>query len=95
VIGVHHKATPALAAHAIEDAHAFFHEWRHTPAAARIEMTVRVASIIRARKLEFDAWLVSEAGKDLGRSRRRRERSHRFLRILRAPDAAIRVAAGN
>jgi 1-pyrroline-5-carboxylate dehydrogenase len=62
-IGVHHKATTALAARAIEDAHAFFNEWRHTPAAARIEMTVRVASIIRARKLEFDAWLVSEAGK--------------------------------
>jgi 1-pyrroline-5-carboxylate dehydrogenase len=63
VVGVHHKATPALAALAIEDAHAFFNEWRRTPAAARIEMTVRVASIIRARKLEFDAWLVSEAGK--------------------------------
>jgi 1-pyrroline-5-carboxylate dehydrogenase len=63
VIGVHHKATAALAARAIEDAHAFFNEWRRTPASARIEMAVRVASIIRARKLEFDAWLVSEAGK--------------------------------
>jgi 1-pyrroline-5-carboxylate dehydrogenase len=63
VIGVHHKATPALAARAIEDAHAFFAEWRRTPASARIEMTVRVASIIRERKLEFDALLVAEAGK--------------------------------
>jgi 1-pyrroline-5-carboxylate dehydrogenase len=63
IIGRHHKATPALAARAIEDAHAFFNEWRRTPAAVRIEMAVRVASIIRARKLEFDAWLVSEAGK--------------------------------
>jgi 1-pyrroline-5-carboxylate dehydrogenase len=63
VIGVHHKATPALAARAIEDAHAFFGEWRRTPASVRVEMAVRVASIIRARKLEFDAWLVSEAGK--------------------------------
>jgi 1-pyrroline-5-carboxylate dehydrogenase len=63
IIGHHHKATTALATRAIEDAYAFFDEWRRTSAAERIEMTVRVASIIRARKLEFDAWLVSEAGK--------------------------------
>ena len=46
IIGVHHKATTALAARAIEDAHAFFDEWRRTPAAARVEMAVRVASIL-------------------------------------------------
>src|SRR5580692_1630189 len=47
VIGLHHKATPALAARAIEDAFAFFNEWRRTPASARIEKAMRVASIIR------------------------------------------------
>jgi 1-pyrroline-5-carboxylate dehydrogenase len=63
VIGRHHKATPDLATRAIEDTHAFFDEYRKTPAAKRIEMAMKVAAIIRSRKLEFDAWLVSEAGK--------------------------------
>ncbi len=63
IIGRHHKATPELATRAIEDAHAYFDEYRKTPAADRIAMAVKVASIIRSRKLEFDAWLVAEAGK--------------------------------
>jgi 1-pyrroline-5-carboxylate dehydrogenase len=63
VVGKHHKATPDLATRAIEDAFAYFDEWRKTTAAQRIAMAVRVASIIRSRKLEFDAWLVAEAGK--------------------------------
>src|ERR1700693_3317709 len=31
VVGKHHKATPELATRAIEDAHAFFPEWRRVP----------------------------------------------------------------
>jgi 1-pyrroline-5-carboxylate dehydrogenase len=63
IIGRHHKATPELATRAIEDAYAYFDEYRKTPAAKRIQMASRVAAIIRERKLEFDAWLVAEAGK--------------------------------
>jgi len=63
VVGRHHKASTALANLAIEDAHAFFPVYAKTPAAKRVEMAVRVAEIIRERKFEFDAWLVSEAGK--------------------------------
>jgi len=63
VVGRHHRATREFAHRAIEDAHAYFPEYSRTPAARRIEMAVRVAEIIRSRKLEFDAWLVSEAGK--------------------------------
>jgi 1-pyrroline-5-carboxylate dehydrogenase len=63
IVGRHHKANAALANQAIEDAHAFFPEYSRTPVEQRVEMAARVAGIIRERKLEFDAWLVSEAGK--------------------------------
>ena len=63
IVGGHHRANAALARLAIEDAHAYFPEWSRTPVGARVAMAVRVAAIIRERKLELDAWLVSEAGK--------------------------------
>jgi 1-pyrroline-5-carboxylate dehydrogenase len=63
IVGRHHRADSALAARAIEDAHAYFAEWSRTPVETRVALVVRVASIIRERKLEFDAWLVAEAGK--------------------------------
>jgi 1-pyrroline-5-carboxylate dehydrogenase len=63
VVGVHHKATKELAHRAIESAHAYFGEFSRTPAADRIRWTRKAAQIIRERKLEFDAWLVYEAGK--------------------------------
>ena len=63
VIGTHAKATKELAVRAVEAAHANFPAWSRTPAGKRIQMTVRVADLIRQRKLEFDAWLVLEAGK--------------------------------
>src|ERR1039457_4746510 len=63
VVGVHHRATTELANRAIEDAYAFFPEWSATPANRRIAMLRRAAAIIRERKIEFDAWLVYEAGK--------------------------------
>lgn len=63
IVGVHHKATPELARQAIESAASFFPEWRRTPVQDRAAMLLRAASILRDRKLEFDAWLVYEAGK--------------------------------
>jgi len=63
VVGVHQKADRALAARAVEEAYAFFPEWSRTPARERIDMLLRAAAILRRRKLEFDAWLVYEAGK--------------------------------
>ncbi len=63
VVGVHHKATAELANRAVEEAHRFFPKWSKTSADDRVRMAVRVADIIRRRKLEFDAWLVFEAGK--------------------------------
>jgi 1-pyrroline-5-carboxylate dehydrogenase len=63
VVGVHHKATPELANRAVESAHAYFATWSRTPAAERIRLVRETARIVRERKLEFDAWLVYEAGK--------------------------------
>src|SRR3954471_13354598 len=63
VVGVHHKATTDLANRAVEDAWQYFREWSATPWEDRVRMLVDAARILRARKLEFDAWLVYEAGK--------------------------------
>src|SRR5205809_1960362 len=63
IVGIHQKATPAIASKAIETAHSFFPEWSRTKPATRIAMLRRAAQAIRSRKMEFDAWLVYEAGK--------------------------------
>jgi len=62
-VGIHHKATPELANHAVEAAHAYFPQWSRIPATERVRMLLEAARILRARKMEFDAWLVLEAGK--------------------------------
>ncbi|MGO9239609.1 MAG: L-glutamate gamma-semialdehyde dehydrogenase [Bryobacteraceae bacterium] len=62
-VGLHHKATRALAGQAVAVADAFFAEWARTPAATRVGMLRRAAAILRRRKFEFDAWLILEAGK--------------------------------
>ncbi len=63
IVGLHQKATPALAGMAVESAFSFFPEWSRTPVKKRAEALLRAAGLIRKRKLEFDAWLVHEAGK--------------------------------
>ena len=63
VVGLHQKATPELAAHAVETAHRNFAAWRATPASERAAMLFRTAALLRERKLDFNAWLVFEAGK--------------------------------
>jgi 1-pyrroline-5-carboxylate dehydrogenase len=63
VVGIHHKATKELANRAVENAWSSFKSWSRTPAADRVRMLVEAAQILRARRFEFDAWLVYEAGK--------------------------------
>jgi 1-pyrroline-5-carboxylate dehydrogenase len=63
VVGVHSKATAELAKEAVEAAHAYFPEWGGVPAETRAAILLRAAELFRERKLEFDAWLVYEAGK--------------------------------
>jgi 1-pyrroline-5-carboxylate dehydrogenase len=62
-VGVHQMATPALASKAVESAFSFFPEWSRTPGEVRAQMLLRTAEGIRRRKMEFNAWLVYEAGK--------------------------------
>ena len=63
VIGIHQKPGRELAVAAVESAYEYFPEWKRTPAPERVKMLLRVAEILRERKLEFDAWQVYEAGK--------------------------------
>ncbi|HEY2014806.1 MAG TPA: L-glutamate gamma-semialdehyde dehydrogenase [Bryobacteraceae bacterium] len=63
VVGIHHKATADLADRAVSSAHAAFSEWGRTPAEQRVSLLLEAARILRVRKMEFDAWLVYEAGK--------------------------------
>src|SRR2546428_539350 len=63
IVAIHQNATPALASAAIESAFSFYPEWSRTPAEHRVALLRRAAGILRRRKLEFDAWLVYEAGK--------------------------------
>jgi len=63
VIGLHSKASVALAQEAVESAYAFFPAWSDTRWQERVRMLLRASEILRRRKFEFDAWLVSEAGK--------------------------------
>jgi len=63
IVGLHHKATPELAREAIAAADAYFPKWAATPVDERVAMLRRAAAILRRRKMEFDAWMVYEAGK--------------------------------
>src|SRR5208282_322875 len=63
IVGVHHKATAALATEAVEGAHAYFPVWGAVTPETRARILLRAAELFRERKFEFDAWLVYEAGK--------------------------------
>src|SRR5713101_704478 len=63
VVGIHSKATAEQAREAVESAYDYFPVWSATPVETRVGMLLRASALIRKRKLEFDAWLVYEAGK--------------------------------
>jgi 1-pyrroline-5-carboxylate dehydrogenase len=63
IVGVHQKGSEQDARDAVEAAYAYFPTWRDVLVQERAGYLVRIAGIIRERKLEFDAWLVLEAGK--------------------------------
>jgi 1-pyrroline-5-carboxylate dehydrogenase len=64
IVGVHQKAGREHVEPAIQAALTAFESWRRTPPWERAGLAFRVADIIRQRKLEFNAWLVLEAGKN-------------------------------
>ncbi|HEX4769438.1 MAG TPA: L-glutamate gamma-semialdehyde dehydrogenase [Bryobacteraceae bacterium] len=63
VIGIHQEASIQDADDAVQGLFAYFPHWSARPMEERVNLTLRVASIIRDRKNEFNAWLVYESGK--------------------------------
>jgi len=63
IVGVHQRATPEQAREAVERAFRYFPVWSRTPAEQRAATLLRAAAILRRRKMEFNAWLIYEAGK--------------------------------
>jgi 1-pyrroline-5-carboxylate dehydrogenase len=63
VVGIFQKATPELAARAVEVAHERFQTWQYASAEERSEFLFRAAEIMRRRRLELAAWMVYEVGK--------------------------------
>ncbi|MCY0886807.1 MAG: L-glutamate gamma-semialdehyde dehydrogenase [Firmicutes bacterium] len=63
VIGTVARAAPGLIDEALDAAWSAFADWSRTPAAERARVLFKAAAIMRARRLELDAWEVLEAGK--------------------------------
>lgn len=64
IIGTASSAAVDHAEKAVRSALEAFEDWKRVRPAERADYLFRVAAIIRRRKLEFDAWLVEEAGKN-------------------------------
>jgi 1-pyrroline-5-carboxylate dehydrogenase len=63
-IGVFQLASSAQAEEALNAAWKAFESWKNVPAAERAEYLFKAADIIRKRRLEINAWMISEAGKN-------------------------------
>jgi 1-pyrroline-5-carboxylate dehydrogenase len=63
IVGTVQEGSTAQAVDAVEKAAAYFSTWSQTKAVDRVAMLVRLAGLIRERKLEFNAWLGFESGK--------------------------------
>ncbi|MFZ0664014.1 MAG: L-glutamate gamma-semialdehyde dehydrogenase [Acidobacteriaceae bacterium] len=64
VVGVHQKAGAEHADQAVQAALRAFEAWQYTSAEERASLLLKAAAIIRERKLEFNAWMVYEVGKN-------------------------------
>lgn len=63
VVGFFYEGTAELAARAVEAAARAFERWRRVPAEQRAACLFRAAELLRQRRFEMDAWIVSEVGK--------------------------------
>ena len=64
VVGVHQKAGREHVEPAMSAALTAFETWKHASAEDRAGLLIRTAALLRARKLDFNAWLVLEVGKN-------------------------------
>lgn len=63
IVGRVHRATQELADQAVRAASEAFKSWQYTTAEHRASYLLKASAEMRRRKLEFNAWLVLEAGK--------------------------------
>lgn len=64
VIGTFQKASTEQALDALDKAWDAFESWQYTPAKERAEYLLKAAEVIKRRRMEINAWMISEAGKN-------------------------------
>ena len=64
VIGTFQKGGQEEAEEAIQSAAAAFETWKKVPAKERAEYLFKAAEICRERRLEINAWMICETGKN-------------------------------
>jgi len=63
IVGTFQKADEKVAEKALEVALETFKSWRYTPAKVRANYLIKIANLMRKRRLELAAWMVFEEGK--------------------------------
>ncbi len=64
VIAYFHKATKEIAEKAVEEAAKTFETWKNTSPEERASILLKASEIIKKRRFEINAWMISEAGKN-------------------------------
>lgn len=64
LIGTFQMATKDQAFEALDNAWEAFETWKHVSAKKRADYLFKAADVIRRRRLEINAWMISEAGKN-------------------------------
>lgn len=64
VVGYFSKANKELAEKAVLTAYETFDKWKKVPPEKRAKVLFRAADIIRRRRFEINAWMISEVGKN-------------------------------
>jgi 1-pyrroline-5-carboxylate dehydrogenase len=64
IVGTFQKGGRDEAEVAIQAADKAFQTWKHTPAIERAEYLFKAAEIMRQRRMEINAWMITEAGKN-------------------------------
>lgn len=63
-IGTFQKASSAQALKSLDDAWTAYNKWQFVPAQKRADYLFTMANIMKRRRLEINAWMISEAGKN-------------------------------
>lgn len=64
VIGTFQMASTEQALNALDNAWDAFEDWQYVPAKERADYLFKAADVIRRRRMEINAWMISEAGKN-------------------------------